>query len=137
MRIVHKVGLSIALANAVILPASADVFNLGAASGFAVFSGAQLQSSVTFTTNGLVGGVVSTSGFPAGDVATPTQITNANTAFDTAYTDEITATAGATPTSTLATTLTPGDYQITPASLCLRPSRSMKPAITSSVSMGR
>jgi hypothetical protein len=114
LRIVQKAGLLIALAGVAVLPVSADVFDLGAASGFSVFSGGILQDQgVTFATNGLVGGVGGTSGFPSADVATSTQIAAANTAFDTAYTDEFNAAGSATPSSSLPSILTPGDYQTT------------------------
>jgi hypothetical protein len=108
-----RLSLCILIVSTTAAPAFADLFNLGAASGFAVLSGAQLTNSATaFTTNGLVGGVVSVTGFSPSVVATASATTAANTAFNSAYSQALTATASATAVAALANPITPGDYQV-------------------------
>jgi hypothetical protein len=113
MRALDRLSLCILIAGATTAPAFADLFNLGAASGFAVLSGAQvMNSATTFTTNGLVGGVVSVSGFSPSVTATSGATAAADTAFNSAYSQALTETAAATAVAALANPITPGDYQV-------------------------
>jgi hypothetical protein len=109
----NRLSLCILIAGTTATPAFADLFNLGAASGFAVLSGASVtNSATTFTTNGLVGGVGGTSGFSPSVIATASATTGANTAFNSAYSLALTETGSAPAVAALANPITPGDYQV-------------------------